>query len=340
MTDSSLKLPLPLRTRRLVACAALLCSGAFAVPAVAADPLDGSQLSMTVENDLFNGTDQYYTNGVRLGWTSALDDVPLNLKRAAAPLMGGYGKTRWHVSLGQNLYTPDDITTDPANPDDRPYAAWLYGSIGLVNDTGDAQTSAMLFVGTTGEPALGEPTQDFVHDLIGSKDPQGWDSQINAEPTLMLLYERKWTARPIGEVTGMAVDLQPHVSGAVGNVFTYGAAGLTVRFGQDLPGDYGPPRIQPQTPGSDYFTPVDDFGWYLFAGAEGRAVAYNMFLDGNTYRDSASVDREILVADFSAGVVVNLGNARLSYTQVVRTPEFDGQDDLSTFGAVGLSWRF
>lgn len=313
---------------------------AGAGPGSAAEIEDRPQLSFTLENDVFNGIDQYYTNGVRLGWTSKRDQVPERLKDLAAPLLGGYGATRWHLGLGQNLYTPDDITTDPPDPDDRPYGAWIYGSVGLVNETQSGQTSAMLFLGSTGEPALGEPTQDFVHDLIDSKDPQGWDSQINAEPTAMLLYERKWTARPIGEVTGFALDLQPHLAGAVGNVFTYAGAGMTVRFGRDLPRDYGPPRIQPQTPGSDYFTPVEALGWYLFAGVEGRAMAYNIFLDGNTYRESASVDREILVGDISLGAVVNLGKARISYTQVFRTPEFSGQDDLATFGAVGVSWRF
>jgi len=301
---------------------------------------DWPTLSFTLENDLFGGTDQYYTNGVRIGWTSGQDQVPDRLKQVAAPLMGGYGATRWHLGLGQNLYTPDDLTRDPPDPEDRPYAAWLYGSIGLVNDTGEALTSAMLFLGTTGEPALGEPTQDFVHDVIGSTDPQGWDSQLGAEPTVMLLYERKWTSRALGDYRGFAFDAQPHVTGALGNVFTYAGAGLTLRAGADLPRDYGPPRIQPQTPGSDFFVPVDDFGWYLFAGVEGRAVAHNMFLDGNTFEDSPSVDRNVLVGDVSVGAVMTLGDTRISYTQVFRSAEFEGQDGMSTFGAVGLSWRF
>src|SRR3546814_8870959 len=107
-------------------------------------------------------------------------------------------------------------------------------------------------------------------------------------------------------LNNLGVDVTPHLGAALGNVYTYGAGGLTLRFGEDLPDDYGPPRIRPALPGSDYFRPTDDFGWYFFAGAEGRIVARNIFLDGNTFKDSHSVDKRPLVADLQAGIAVNL----------------------------------
>src|SRR3546814_17784538 len=103
-------------------------------------------------------------------------------------------------------------------------------------------------------------------------------------------------------LNNLGVDVTPHLGAALGNVYTYGAGGLTLRFGEDLPDDYGPPRIRPALPGSDYFRPTDDFGWYFFAGAEGRIVARNIFLDGNTFKDSHSVDKRPLVADLQAGL--------------------------------------
>src|SRR3546814_13149223 len=99
------------------------------------------------------------------------------------------------------------------------------------------------------------------------------------------------------------------------------------------------------TPGSEYVAPrgeEGDFGWYVFAGAEGRAVARNIFLDGNTFQDSPSVDKEVLVGDLSAGVVMTFGDLRLSYVQVLRTKEFEGQDGVRLFGAFKIgraSWR-
>lgn len=38
--------------------------------------------------------------------------------------------------------------------------------------------------------------------------------------------------------------------------------------------------------------PPPEWEAYVFAGAEGRGVASNIFLDGNTFEDSHTVDRE------------------------------------------------
>lgn len=113
-----------------------------------------------------------------------------------------------------------------------------------------------------------------------------------------------------------------------------------MRFGENLPNDYGPPRIQPSLPGSAFYDPSDGFGWYIFAGIEGRAVAHNIFLDGNTFQDSRSVDKKPFVGDLQAGIAVTLWRTRVSYTHVLRTREFDGQDTTDSFGAFSASFRF
>lgn len=78
----------------------------------------------------------------------------------------------------------------------------------------------------------------------------------------------------------------------------------------------------------------------MFAGLDGRAVARNIFLDGNTFSDSHSVDKKPLVGDATAGVAFTLGDYRLSYSLNARSKEFDGQDGRSVFGAMTLSTRF
>ena len=99
-------------------------------------------------------------------------------------------------------------------------------------------------------------------------------------------------------------------------------------------------NIQPSVPGLGFFVPADQFAWYLFAGFEGRAVARNIFLDGNTFHDSRSVDKELLVGDLQGGIVLTWRGVRLTYTHVLRSPEFDGQDDSEQFGSVSLSVGF
>ena len=71
----------------------------------------------------------------------------------------------------------------------------------------------------------------------------------------------------------------------------------------------------------------------------GPGVARNIFLDGNTFRDSRSVDREPLVADIQAGVALTWRKYRFSYTHVRRTREFRTQKGSDNFGAVSFSMR-
>jgi hypothetical protein len=113
-----------------------------------------------------------------------------------------------------------------------------------------------------------------------------------------------------------------------------------MRFGKRLSNDYGPPRVQPGLPGFADFSPVSGFGWYLFAGIEGRAVARNIFLDGNTFRDSRSVDKKHLVGDLQVGFVLEWTDMRLSYTHVLRTREFQTQGSEDNFGSFRLSFKF
>jgi len=126
----------------------------------------------------------------------------------------------------------------------------------------------------------------------------------------------------------------------LGNVDTDASVGATVRLGYDLPADYGPPRIRPTIPGSDFFVPSENLGGYLFAGVQGQAVARNIFLDGNTFESSPSVDKKWDVGSLQAGATLIDGNVRLSYTQVFMTKEFDTQRNPEIFGSLTLSYRY
>lgn len=128
---------------------------------------------------------------------------------------------------------------------------------------------------------------------------------------------------------------------------TFANIGAELRVGLNLPDDFGTPSI---APGSTTSTPVDgaqaagrsrfDLGLYVFARVDGRAVARNIFLDGNTFSDSYSIGHNVFVADLSAGVAVNLRNTKLAYAVVYRTEEFEEQDGGQLFGTLSLNWTF
>ncbi len=118
------------------------------------------------------------------------------------------------------------------------------------------------------------------------------------------------------------IDAIPHLVGSLGNVFTLATVGGTVRIGRHLDFDYVPPQILSSLA---VIADSDSFGRHIFAGAEGRAVLRNIFLDDNTFADSHSVDKKTLVGNFQLGLSMTYAGYRLAFTHVFLSKEYDGQ---------------
>lgn len=311
---------------------------------VAVPPPDpAGTLTFIAENDLFGGgTDRYYSNGVLLSWRSPSADPPAPVAWINDRLtwLFGPGTMRWGLSLGQNIFTPEDKYSYVPDPRDRPYAAHLYVTFSLTRATETALTLLDLQAGVVGPSALGEEVQNNYHRLIGVRRLNGWDYQLKDEPTLNAYAERRWRV-PLGRLGGVDTEVIPSVTAALGNVAIYAGGGAALRLGQGLEADWGPARIRPALAGSSFFQPRQEFGWYVFAGVNGRAVGRDLFLDGNTFRSHGpSVDRRPLVGEATAGAAVFWRGTRLAYTQVVRSKEFYGQRGTQTFGSLSASFRF
>jgi hypothetical protein len=331
------------RTRRLPAVAgfalAMLAGPAAAQAPSGAEPRSGT-FTFTYENDLLAGTDRYYTSGVQAAWRSAPYAPPAWLVDGPGIVLPSGGGLRWGLAFGQNIFTPEDTTLRDPNPNDRPYAGWLYGAISLSSTTPTAYGSIELQLGIVGPSALGEETQNGVHALLNIREAYGWNYQINDEPGVNLVLARQWrfNSDPIWD--DVAVGFVPTVTASVGNVQTYASAGLMVRAGNDLTADFGPPRMRPSVAGSAFYEPVQRWGWYVFAGFDARAVARDIFLDGNTWSDSRSVDKETLVGEASAGFAVFTPVGRVTFSYAARTREFQTQRESAQFGSISLSVQF
>lgn len=347
----------------------LLLAGLFAIPAWAQEQEDPGKvereavkhirnspydnyLSFSYENDLVgSGSDEYYTSGVRATYFNVNADVPPIIDDIAEEVPGFEinATTSTFFTLGQNLYTPSEINTSERQEGDRPYAGWLYGSVGMATLTTDHIDELELTLGVVGPEALGEQTQKFIHSHItDSPTPKGWRNQLDFEPGVIVSWQRRWPRGFGGDWSwdlghNLRFNAEPNVNVSLGNVYTYGGAGMMFTFGpyqgvlQDTP-----PRVKPAMSGTGYFdVPDQKWSWYLFGGVDGRAVARNIFLDGNTFdNDAPDVDKNILVGDAVAGIAFTLYDYRLSYTMNYRTKEFEDQPDDTVFGSITLTTRF
>lgn len=303
------------------------------------------------ENDLFTGTDRNYTNGVKYSIISpdlSPDAADGKLPRRvmeyihSLPFISGASEYTHKVelSLGQNMYTPTDISRYELIEDDRPYAGWLYVSTSYHRK--DNSISAINFMdtveiqlGMVGPASFAEETQKIVHELRDIQRPNGWDNQLKNEPGLAVVFERKWLFHPL-ETRKFGFDAIIHTGGALGNVYTYLNGGMEARVGWNIPKYFGVSLIRPA--GSTRLVIWKDFSIFGFGAVNGKAVARDIFLDGNTFRDSHSIDKKYFVADIAGGLAVNYRNIILTWTQVLRTREFRGQENNHSFGALALSY--
>ena len=304
----------------------------------------GSFWSLQLENDIWgSGDDRFYSHGTEIsylrpgkppGW---LSDFAQQL-----PFFELGDAQAFQFSLGQKIFTPQNTRATRLLKDDRPYAGWLFASaelLGRIRLDKNHQVGNLfgLTIGVVGPNAHGEDIQNGFHDLIGVERSYGWDHELKNEIGININYTRRWQWFHPG-FAGTEFETSPHVTAALGNVFTYAGGGLLLRWGKGLRNDFSPPNIRPGFPGIPYLRPSTEPSWYLFAGIEGRAVARNIFLDGNTFSDSHSVDREPLVADLQFGVAYQWHGVRVAISNIWRSPEFDGQRENTQFGALNLSF--
>lgn len=333
-----------------------LCSPGVWRAAEAEEPRLAS-FQFYTENDTYlprNTTDEYYTNGIRIAWLRNPNRVPnpnwtngffdqwcrTGLCMDSPPDIG-YGH-----ALGQNMYTPHSIVDPNPQPHDRPWAGYLYYSWILsathAKKSGEqpVQNLFELQVGLVGPGAGAKFAQTTIHRIIHSPKPLGWSNQIENEPTANLIY--LWRKK----IGSDFFDVVPDWGAGLGNVMTYANAGATVRLGYHISG-FPQLLITPSNREALSKKPKD-FEFFVFAGADGRLVAHNIFLDGNTFRSGPEIDvqRKNFVSDLKVGTTLRYKALQVDYTYVRRSQEFEPAAPtgraVHRFGSIAIScnlWR-
>ncbi|GAB2189204.1 lipid A deacylase LpxR family protein [Sessilibacter sp. MAH1] len=326
--------------KKKIATAILVLLSAYSITSYGADRK--GTVSISFENDLFGpGEDDNYTHGSQISYVSDTY-MPHWAQRAAEKLSydTNYTDIRYVTTIGQQIYAPADISRSELIEDDRPYAGWLYFSAGLLADSNEGKYRTLdkseIIVGLVGPDSGAEAAQKTAHKLVGVQRPEGWDNQLHNEFTLDIQFQRQWMI----PILDNRIDVVPQINTILGSSNRSVGTGATFRIGKGVNADYGPPLLRPSATGSNYFNNHQDFYWYFFTGVFGRYVEHNIFLDGNTDGNSHSVDKNEWIGDVQLGLVAGAGDWRVTFTNIIRSHEFEKQTEGDAFGSIGVSYRF
>ncbi len=136
---------------------------------------------LSVENDFFlfkgDGTDRYYTNGIRLEYFFQKEKRKF---LSVLLLKISEDKNVFSWGLTQNMFTPSRIDIKTVQDDDRPYAGALFAihSLNSYDYAKKIRIKTEMNLGVIGPLSLAGETQIWIHKLIKDEKPEGWKNQI------------------------------------------------------------------------------------------------------------------------------------------------------------------
>ena len=306
--------------------------------------------SLTIDNDVFYGSDDGYTGGFYYSWI----DTPANNR----PEIGLLAKAmRWSLSggdrvadeysiktIGQAAVTPDDLDKrhPPLPPDDFPYGGLLYYSDTWLQAYAQQAEKIDVTIGIVGEYSFAEEVQKGFHKVINATDPKGWDTQLNDEVVFQLSRAHMW--RSWVSANGSS-DLLLSSGAALGTISSLIGVGAMVRFGEQLERNYATAlQIASRAANPISAGPISvQSGWYYFAGVNATYMANQIFLDGNTFDndDQQSMDYDNEMIGATVGAVYSWQNWALTFamTDMNLIESNDRMDDYNQFGFLSLAWR-
>ncbi len=316
------------------------------------EPTSGA-ISITIENDSFTGSDDAYSNGMGLTWTSRnvaslSHDNPARRWAEAWAFLPGVSESEAEryvsMTLAQEIHTPQDIKLESPPLDDRPYAGILYLDSVVYRRSPDMTDAWTLRLGVVGPAAHADDTQTWFHDVIGADEPRGWRAQLPNEVIFNVGYTTN-VAGPTGIVSELVRwRVTPMLTAEAGTYATLVGAGAIFEFGYNMP--EAAHAVSSLRNGLNAASVV---GWREDErelsivgnfGVAGYSVARFLPLDGTYFRESRSVDYNRSILVISTGATVRYGDYALNFNLAFSESSINGREDTVEFGALTLSRRF
>ncbi|MDN3684505.1 DUF2219 family protein [Vibrio sinaloensis] len=151
-----------------------------------------------------------------------------------------------------------------------------------------------LTIGTTGESSLADQAQSFVHSITGSKEPNGWEYQIEDARVGSVGYLSHFNMMRARSIVNTDFELSNVTEGNFGSFRSDISTGFMLRWGDRSCREHGSGKHRQRI----HVSPWDvrrfkKSGFFIFAGIEGRYRFNDFTVEG----DRPGIDENPSISD-------------------------------------------
>ena len=265
-----------------------------------------SRIVLEIENDMLFNTDSYYTSGQALSYTNK------NFRKTPAQLILNLVTKKdidiTGIGFQQRIYTPYSIEQPNAIDNDRPYSAYflLTNYSVFINAEHKVIFSNELGIGLMGPAALGEQSQSFIHNLIGSPAPIGWESQLNN--TFLIDYNFRVEKNFFNGF--IAEHFIPYAEARIGTLTDHIKLGVKLRVGN---------KNKSVLELANKKTIERKLSWEWILGANLQGVFYDATLEGGLFNKDKTLlpKQDIIEQQYQFRMGINLYYKRISFRYMI-----------------------
>ncbi len=231
------------------------------------------QFELKIENDKFLLVDRYYTGGHFLSYRKSISTHFIFKKKQDNTVLLNY-------KIGNEIYTPKNLSSFNTDDFDRPFAGWLFGSF----EVGTIDESSAKFLtfetGITGNESLSGDLQVWFHEVLGLDNFTSWEEEIEFKWLFNFKYQylRNWN---LNERNTLQYEFFP----AVGTKDIFLENNIHYFFG-----NYNELKNSSRL-GSIDATSTKEFYGLISAGY--RYVAHNTLIQGSIFKEDVLFTTDI-----------------------------------------------
>jgi len=284
------------------------------------------------DNDayLFVGQDRYYTNGLFINFRHAIDPAKFKEKLE---------KKIYEINVGQEMYNPRSGFSPDPSLQDRPFAGYLYaeGAMSWFYKNESVIRASAQF-GTTGPDALAQKGQEFLHDVIGFYEPEGWDYQVNNELSVNLTAQY---TRLLHRADNNAVDFSFEGYANAGTTYSGAGAGVLFRAGK-INQLYNTAYTHAVIGHAANTRALVQKEIFFYAKPQLNVVAYDATIQGSMFNNDSPLTFDTKPVVFAQQLGFNYSTPRFTFDlgYILRTREVKSRAKAHQYGAISLFYRF